>query len=272
MPNHCFCNIQVYDKKDIKLLKQIEQIDTGLAGFIKPMPECLNNTTMPVNIISQKEYDEQELKRKNNPEERIFSSGITKEMQTEYKDKFKFDNWYNWASFNWGTKWGCYENEVNLDSYTFTTAWSPLDDDILEAFAKLTTKGFFYTFEEETGWGGVREYDENGVCKSYFNYEEPNWEEMRQFWINKEGVIKEVPYEEHLEEPAEDFEYLCEVSELKEDHDNGSDQYSVGFYECYNLQEYYGKTLADVFNEVCKDKNIDSWVFHSLQQSISSLI
>tara|TARA_R100001463_G_scaffold42546_9_gene89119 strand:+ start:346 stop:1152 length:807 start_codon:yes stop_codon:yes gene_type:complete len=250
MPNHCYCVISVDTQKDKEILKKIEKLERGLAEFIMPMPQCLNNTTSESNIISQEEYDEQELRRKNNPKETIFQQGITREMHEEFLDKFKFDNWYSWALHNWGTKWGCYDNELDADesTYRFTTAWSPLDEDIIEEFAKIVPN-FYYSFEEETGWGGIREY-ENGVCISHRNYDEPMWDHEKTFIINDKGVIKEGDgvwnQDTRTMEYEEGFKYLCSVSELLEDHDNGSGYFEKGWYESYCLGEYYGKTLKDV--------------------------
>jgi hypothetical protein len=38
-----------------------------------------------------------------------------------------YDNWYDWAcdDRNWGTKWGCYDTEVEDDVIRCTTAWGP---------------------------------------------------------------------------------------------------------------------------------------------------
>jgi hypothetical protein len=101
---------------------------------LKPMPEELRDTTSPGK------KDEELIK------------------------KYGFDNWYDWANDNWGTKWGCYnvsfdpiyktdngeyEMQINYD-----TAWSPGDDSLMEYLAvedykKLT----FHLYYQEPGMG-----------------------------------------------------------------------------------------------------------------------
>lgn len=256
MPNHVFCSITVSNKEDCKLLKKIAKLERGLAEFILPMPEELFNTSSPTTIISEKEYLDQEKKAKT---DRIWNRGITLEMSNSWKAKFGTDNWYNWALNNWGTKWGCYENNLDDETltYTFTTAWSPLDDDILEAFAKQV-EGFSYFYEEETGWGGFREY-ENGEIVDSGEYSEPEWDNSKEFAINEQGVIKEMEgvynHETKVVEYEEGFKFLCEVSYLRTEHTNADDTYKEGWYECYSLHEYYGKTLKEVFEWHChKDR------------------
>jgi len=247
MPNHCYCTIQVYTEKDKKILKKIVKLDRGLAEFILPMPEALLYTSSPSRIITEKEYKAQEKKRKT---EKIWNAGITLPMSNEFKSKYGDDDWYNWALNNWGTKWGCYESETDPDGKTlrFTTAWSPLDMSILEEFAKLVPN-FLYSYEEETGWGGWMDF-EDGECTQFREYTEPMWDDEKTFIINDNGVIKESEgfwnKETKTMEYEEGFKYLCSVSELLEEHDNG-DFYEKGFYESYCLGEFYGKTLKDVF-------------------------
>ena len=248
MPNHCFCTIAVHSKKDQKVLKKIVKLERGLAEFIMPMPTGLLNTSSPTTIISEKEYKEQEKRRKTT--DRIWNTGITLPMSEEFKSKFKFDNWYAWALHNWGTKWGCYDNDLDPDGkhYRFSTAWSPLDIQIIEEFAKIVPN-FDYYYEEETGWGGYM-YFENGECVNSREYTEPQWDDEKTFVINDNGVIKESDgfwnQETKTMEYEEGFKFLCSVSELLEDHDNG-DLFEKGFYESYSLGEFYGKTLVDVF-------------------------
>lgn len=57
------------------------------------------------------------------------------------RKKYTYDNWYDWSISNWGTKWGCYDTTVtepvggHMD-YTFSTAWSPFSDNVLEAMMR----------------------------------------------------------------------------------------------------------------------------------------
>tara|TARA_R100000988_G_scaffold103400_2_gene82176 strand:+ start:1819 stop:2544 length:726 start_codon:yes stop_codon:yes gene_type:complete len=224
----------------------MSKLDRGIAEYIKPMPNELWDTSSPASIISEKEYQDQQ--KKIDSGEKVFNKGLTKQMSDDFKARFGADNWYLWALNNWGTKWGCYDSEMDGKSIRFTTAWSPLDVKMIEEFAKLVPT-FIYSYEEETGWGGWMEF-ENGVCISEREYSEPRWDDEKTFVINDNGVIKESEgvwnKETNTMEYEEGFKYLCSVSELLEEHDNG-DVYSKGWYESYSLHEYYGKSLKDVF-------------------------
>ena len=257
MPNHVFCSIQLDSKEDCKLLKKIAKLERGLAEYLYPMPKELNHTSSPATIISEKEYQDQEKKRESG--ERIWNTGITLEMSNKFKSKYGVDNWYAWALGNWGTKWGCYDNEFHEDTktYVFTTAWSPLDEELILEFAKLV-KGFSYFYEEESGWGGWMEY-EDGEFIGGGQYEEPHWDDSKEFAINDRGVIKEMSgvynHETKVVEYEEGYKFLCEVSYLRTEHTNACDTYEEGWYECYSLNEYYGKTLKEVFEYHChKDR------------------
>ena len=72
--------------------------------------------------------------------------GITKEESQELIKKYGQDNWYEWAHQNWGTKWGAYDNEMDGDTYRFTTAWCPVSLNILEMLSKIIPN---FTFEWE---------------------------------------------------------------------------------------------------------------------------
>ena len=85
-----------------------------------------------------------------------------------------FDNWYDWSWENWGTKWGTYDNKFfeKDREYTYTTAWSPLSEDIIEMLAKYIPT-FKYHWEEEQGYGAESEY-ENGERVFYEEYDIPD--------------------------------------------------------------------------------------------------
>ena len=39
------------------------------------------------------------------------------------------ENWYAWNCDNWGTKWGCYDQQIvgqNNEMISFTTAWDTI--------------------------------------------------------------------------------------------------------------------------------------------------
>lgn len=57
--------------------------------------------------------------------------------------------WYKWKVFNWGTKWGAYDNKFTSKKITFDTAWSsptPIIREISMIFPDVT---FDVKFKDE---------------------------------------------------------------------------------------------------------------------------
>lgn len=149
MPNHVYCTISVEEKYADKL-KEIAEV--GLARYYKPRPEELEKTTSPARI----------------------GENITKEESDRLIELYGHNNWYDWALHNWGTKWGCYGNEYADGMYDFSTAWSPLDIEILDMLAK-DIPNFTYQWEEEQGYGQEIEYID-GESHLLLEWDIPEWE------------------------------------------------------------------------------------------------
>ncbi len=134
MPNH-ITNIIL--TKGLNLDKYITEYETKSGvekhldfNKIVPFPEELEGITSPIIITEdQDEMDEsfkiyQEFTKNG-------SNGfppivcITRVYSNLLKEKFGFDNWYDWCCNNWGTKWNSY-NTVFKDGALekFETAWS----------------------------------------------------------------------------------------------------------------------------------------------------
>jgi hypothetical protein len=195
MPNHVYC----YLSSDSEILKEIAEV--GLPQFLLPMPKELVNTTSPTRIIS-------ELEKKNG------KAGITKEESQELIKKYGQDNWYDWALENWGTKWGAYDNEMDGDTYRFTTAWSPISMNILQLLSKIVPN-FTFEWEEEQGFGA------SFVCENGEINQILSWD---------------IPPFQHIED---------EIYFLKEGYSNSTGDYDAGYYYSYDLNEYLGESLED---------------------------
>jgi hypothetical protein len=97
---------------------------------IAPIPKELEGTVSPMRIISQEEYDAQELKiatndLTENEKNWGISRSLTQALADEYREKFGHCDWYGWQTANWGTKWNAYEQYSNDDAVIeFDTAWS----------------------------------------------------------------------------------------------------------------------------------------------------
>lgn len=127
MPNWVLNRITT-KKKHLVKLKEISRV--GIANFYRPMPKELKNTRAPQKITETN----------------------TKEDIDKIVKKFGFPDWYAWAIKNWGTKWGCCDNEFEKNEYWYKTAWSPLSLELIALLSK-DIPDFNYVWEEEQGFG-----------------------------------------------------------------------------------------------------------------------
>jgi hypothetical protein len=97
---------------------------------------------------------------------------------------FSGNNWYDWNVRNWGTKWDVAvrdneeypETELTDESetlliYRFNTAWSPPTEAITKLSLQYPDLDFELSFEEETGWGGLLQFEAGNIneIESYDN-------------------------------------------------------------------------------------------------------
>lgn len=100
------------------------------------------------------------------------------------KEKYGYDNWYNWQCDHWGTKWNACDTDYDEETKTlkFDTAWSipyPIIAKIAQDNPSAKLDGYS---EEETGW-----------------FEEYNTEDGKVS-ITASGAIE---YDEDKDEPYE---------------------------------------------------------------------
>jgi hypothetical protein len=128
MPNYCQNYVELFHDDSSMLTKVIDAANKNeLFQQFVPMPEELRNTTSPSTLNS------------------------------ELVIKYGYDNWYDWAIANWGTKWEVVDPivEGNGDSVTLTfdTAWSPP----MAFYEALNKQGFIVDAlysEEGMGFAG----------------------------------------------------------------------------------------------------------------------
>lgn len=94
------------------------------------------------------------LEQKLHSEETPFSFGALVPRPSD-----KEEDWYNWNTSNWGTKWdACEAHKSRVDDttleYQFETAWSPPGGVIDALFNQHPDLDYEYLYEEEQGWGG----------------------------------------------------------------------------------------------------------------------
>jgi len=148
MPNWC-SNTVIVDggKREIaRFIKYVEDASKE-APFsfqsILPMPEELQGTSSPANIVTQEEYDNYE------PPPTNIGVGrpITQAMARRFRMLYGTDNWYDWACQHWGTKWDVDNDETDASletthlNYNFETAWGPpngIYEELVKQFPMLT--------------------------------------------------------------------------------------------------------------------------------------
>ena len=196
MPNHVYTRITISDNPTKKQEEILKQIklDGGLCRYHKPMPKELEGTN-----ADGKQY-----------------------------------SWYNWCCENWGTKWGCYEFGLDDGVIMFTSAWSPIGDNIIQMFAK-DFPDFRYEWEEEQEYGSEMHY-EKGECIIQRDWDSPHWEE-----------IEEVDTKDNV---------CYTITKLLYEHPNYDD--GVGYYADYS-RDFLGKTLK----EAKENLNIDPTIWSS---------
>ena len=218
MPNHVYHTISfntALSSDQKKILKEIEKDERGICGYYMPMPKDLIDTSSPSKILSQEEYD-QEMQRIEKENPLLSYKPLTSTMSEELIANYGHNNWYDWANDdnNWGTKWGCYDNEYDDGTYRFTSAWGPVADSILERLTK-DIPTFDYSYEEETGWGG-------------------------EFVMRDGEIISSL----HWEEP--EFEHVDgDIYYLAKKHINGEGEFKTGYYAFGSLHEFIGDTLEE---------------------------
>lgn len=181
MPNHVYYHLAMNDltPEQVEKLQTIADTHNGICGYYYPMPEELRNTTSPAQIVSESEY--KRIMKENEKIDRTQPwyhepKPITEKMQEALLKKYGVDNWYDWAHYIWGTKWGCYDNDIDGQTLTFATAWSLFEPAILNKLAQ-DFPDFILAYQEEQGWGGEFVY-ENGICIEHHEYDAPQWSDV----------------------------------------------------------------------------------------------
>jgi hypothetical protein len=142
MPNWITNRITINTDGDDSMIEKIlSQVKSEQSEFdfnkIVPMPEELRNTTAPTNILSDEEYA------------KTPSRGITQAMSDELKQKFGFDNWYDWAYQHWGTKWNADEVIINDNQIEFNTAWNCSEPIFIKLSEMFPNVNFEVEFSDE---------------------------------------------------------------------------------------------------------------------------
>lgn len=219
MPNHTANNFTVTGPlNDVRrFVEAVKTKDTNLDfNGVVPMPDEILNTTSPVRIQTQDEIDKiwaDWNKKKEDgkldawqlKEGKPWGLGITQEKSDELLAKYGFNNWYNWANANWGTKWNAYDvGEWSIDeggngygraTIYYETAWNPVTRLWLKVSKDYPTLEFFHEFADEGGGFLGDETIVNGEITSQNEYD----------WHSDDGItLREGLGRYHPEDEDED--------------------------------------------------------------------
>jgi len=157
MPNWCENTLEIKgEEEDMKEFYdffggQDKLQENFCFNKITTLPQELDGSRSPSNIVSQEDYDRYtQLEKKHDiknienlrklvedgtltEEERelVWKEGITQEMSDKLVSEYGYDNWYDWQVHHWGTKWDirgdCGNDVIDDDhcTFIFQTAWSP---------------------------------------------------------------------------------------------------------------------------------------------------
>lgn len=194
MPNHVYQKLTV-DKNLDKIVDLVGE-DFDIDKFF-PMPEELRHVSSPVRIIPEEKIGEEKAKYEAMLElsnNLITGMGITQKYSDELKSKYGYDNWYDWANANYGTKWGIYEVNKDGDQYYFQSAWSPATKIIEKLSLSFPDTNFELMFADEGGGFIGKEIIKDGHVIECTDYD---WESENANSIKEElGILSEEEDEE----------------------------------------------------------------------------
>ena len=165
MPNHVQNILTITGHKN-HVERMLKHLENGEDKFsfkkIIPMPEELEGTRSPANIVSESEYKKLQYQKNfsADPDPRFGTKGsITKKMSEDWIERFGADNWYDWTCNNWGTKWGAYDVTISEPSELgdgkievvihFQTAWSSGALAISKLAENYRTIDFYLRYADE---------------------------------------------------------------------------------------------------------------------------
>lgn len=138
MPNHVFNSMSVTGSPEAikaftekaKHTRQDQSREFSYWNFVTP----------PQEAVDSGEYD------------------ATRGFVAGEESGFTANNWYEFNTREWGTKWDAYDIDVQVapKSFfaTFTSAWSPPTQVFEAIVAQHPELTFDFHWEEEQGWGG----------------------------------------------------------------------------------------------------------------------
>ena len=134
MPNWCKNRVDFYSEKteDLEKIFSIFSNKESIFGQIIPEPDWKTTPNKDGELPVDREYP--------------YPPHFPESGETD-------DRWYNWRLQNWGTKWDCYEVDIDDSELeygfevTFDTAWSP-PEEICSAIKEQFDVSISWFFDE----------------------------------------------------------------------------------------------------------------------------
>jgi hypothetical protein len=123
------------------------------------------------------------ISRGETPPEPIPCNNATPDQQEELRQKYGSSNWYEWNSYNWGTKWDCSDSHYNAEDkiLQFQTAWACPQEIIAEMAGMFPDLRFDGSYADED-FGSNVGYLENGFPYAFENLSEEACETAATLW------------------------------------------------------------------------------------------
>lgn len=159
-------------------------------GDINKMPNhCENELKIEGSLKDLKEFMEFAKSTAKVIDENQFIPYPKKYADLDKKNPDNYDGFnsggYDWCIKNWGTKWGMYDCELELENleyeeitYSFNSAWSPPKPVILAMGKKFPTLRFeLIYFEQGQQFNGIYKIEKGEVVE----------EEQAKYWGHRGG-------------------------------------------------------------------------------------
>lgn len=147
MPNWCSNFLRVEgnptemkrfaDKCIVEIKDKPGEYEFTMEGIL-PLPTELKETTSPVMWRGEKDDTE---------------GKVAFQKHNQYlKETYGYDNWYEWQTHMWGTKWDAETVNIDSDDLTlgieYNTAWSPNEPWVKYAAQQFPELKFYLSYEE----------------------------------------------------------------------------------------------------------------------------
>lgn len=243
MPNWCFNELTVSGSAEAmaEFYTMLDNDSEFRMNSFLPQPEELRGTTSP-NQFRPLDEKKPEVINGSVVMIEVDADGLTLEEFTAHKaelrEKYGYDNWYDWNIANYGTKWDLndageqYRNETSY-GVCYDTAWSPNCEFVVAISAMFPELEFELTYNE-SGMGFAGKLTASGG--------DYNDEDIPYTFLNLKS-LEDNKYQFISDDSDEDADTIYDVF----DGDWAEALYNAGIYEddIVNLDElkaHFGDT------------------------------